>query len=115
MELSSFSLKSSTKNIHKYILSNPPKQKNKYDKVHDVICGSVLFIYLPFSFHLFSAVLCLFNKCYLFASLQSPCEYSPCKNGATCRPLYGSNGFICERSPGSIEQGKINVGLKTVV
>ncbi|KAJ7374860.1 hypothetical protein OS493_005213 [Desmophyllum pertusum] len=45
------------------------------------------------------------SQFYHHYSMASPCEYSPCKNGATCRPLYGSDGFICERSPGSIEQG----------
>lgn len=38
-------------------------------------------------------------------SLMSPCENDPCKKGAKCNPLYGSNGYYCERSPGSIEQG----------
>ncbi|KAL9975389.1 hypothetical protein ACROYT_G012545 [Oculina patagonica] len=54
------------------------------------------------------------SQSYHHYSMASPCEYRPCKNGATCRPLYGSNGFICERSPGSIEQGapwiKLNNG-----
>ncbi|KAJ7385553.1 hypothetical protein OS493_015131 [Desmophyllum pertusum] len=35
---------------------------------------------------------------YLHYSIESPCEHNPCTNGATCRPLYGSNGFSCERN-----------------
>ena len=42
-----------------------------------------------------------------FSSLQSPCEQKPCENGAKCRPLYGTDGFLCERASGSIERGKI--------
>ena len=65
------------------------------------------FIYFPFSSMSLSFHVSLINVNSLFFT-QSPCEYSPCRNGAPCLPLYRSNSYYCMLRPtGKIEQGRM--------
>lgn len=83
------------------------------EEIYDVISGFHLFTFLA------PVCVCLSLSLYMsfitVTSLlfnQSPCEYNPCRNGASCRPRYRSNEYFCVRSPGKIEQGRINFELQ---
>ena len=43
------------------------------------------------------------DELFLFQNL---CDNKPC-GGIRCRPLYGSNGYTCERTSRIIEKGNI--------
>ncbi|KAL9983049.1 hypothetical protein ACROYT_G005173 [Oculina patagonica] len=44
------------------------------------------------------------SKSYHHYSIATPCDNNQCKPGAKCRPLYGSDGFSCERITRVIEE-----------